>query len=908
MKKLLIAVLLGLPTYLHASGIFNPGSGSGGGGGGASTLEVYVGATRSSPTATIGFDASDFDGAVTGSSITVSIDGTNSTKFIHNQTTPQSATFNVSSGTASSFNAVNSTISFIDGFSLTMSTAYIRQVNVSTWTLPVSTADDLRIGTGSNRVAFVNPAGTAVGVIQKQNNGDFAITNAQTTTNLTLRTNSATRLTVQPGGLSLFAGTVDMASSATVKGAGGLGVTYEITAGSATIAGQRVCLADGTNCPVAATGVTVYPASATASFPYGLSASTISVSTITLTGFPTDIPLYVDGSGAINARAIRLDADVTNTLPEASGGTGETLFDDGEILIGNGATGGLDKTTLTAGSNITITNGEGSITIAASASGSGDAVLAATQTWTGGNVYQGYSTFLGTASLNGIDFCLEDGTNCPATSGGGLSTLEVLAGVNRTSPTVTIGFPPTQFVGSVSGSSMTVTLNTSSVTLQGNTIGGDVTGTLGALVVGDDSHAHTTTSISGLDISADTNLTASGNAILSGDNIDVGPISLSTGVMGSLPAASVAAGTLGASVVASSITNASVVAYETALEGVMDLQDMQGAVTAGQLPADGYASTYVNVTGDTMTGQLTNTSSVTVGGAGLIASFATVSGTMTVSGQSVCLANGTNCPAPGGAASTLEAFIGTARSSPTASITANTSQFVGSVTGSTFTFTLNTSSVSALGPAIDGGTAGDITDDSITAADLAADSVGQSELLESMNFVPTGTWDFGGAAGLEVPNGSNPTVDATGECALDTTDNALVCYDGANAQVVAHSTHSFTVTISSEGWNGHSMVVWRAPHDMAVTINKIMAESLTASTTVMFQLDETTFGGTASAGTDVFSVAFSSAHNQGVTTTSFTNPGIAAQSSLVFNTPAAGAAGGAPKGVTFTVYYTKDRE
>jgi len=42
-------------------------------------------------------------------------------------------------------------------------------------------------------------------------------------------------------------------------------------------------------------------------------------------------------------------------------------FSDGQLLIGDSSTSGLDKATLTAGSGITITNGHGSITLAATA-------------------------------------------------------------------------------------------------------------------------------------------------------------------------------------------------------------------------------------------------------------------------------------------------------------------------------------------------------------------------------------------------------------------------------------------------------------------------------------------------------------------------------------------------------------
>lgn len=49
-----------------------------------------------------------------------------------------------------------------------------------------------------------------------------------------------------------------------------------------------------------------------------------------------------------------------------NGGTGFTAYADGEVLIGDGGTGSLDKSTLTAGDNVRITNGPGSITISAS--------------------------------------------------------------------------------------------------------------------------------------------------------------------------------------------------------------------------------------------------------------------------------------------------------------------------------------------------------------------------------------------------------------------------------------------------------------------------------------------------------------------------------------------------------------
>lgn len=60
-----------------------------------------------------------------------------------------------------------------------------------------------------------------------------------------------------------------------------------------------------------------------------------------------------------------LTSDVSGVLPEANGGTGESTYSNGQLLIGNNS-GGLTKATITAGANITVTNGDGAITIAAS--------------------------------------------------------------------------------------------------------------------------------------------------------------------------------------------------------------------------------------------------------------------------------------------------------------------------------------------------------------------------------------------------------------------------------------------------------------------------------------------------------------------------------------------------------------
>jgi hypothetical protein len=60
---------------------------------------------------------------------------------------------------------------------------------------------------------------------------------------------------------------------------------------------------------------------------------------------------------------------VTGTQPVANGGTGQSTYTDGQLLIGNTTGNTLAKATITAGSGITVTNGSGAITIAASGGG-----------------------------------------------------------------------------------------------------------------------------------------------------------------------------------------------------------------------------------------------------------------------------------------------------------------------------------------------------------------------------------------------------------------------------------------------------------------------------------------------------------------------------------------------------------
>lgn len=92
---------------------------------------------------------------------------------------------------------------------------------------------------------------------------------------------------------------------------------------------------------------------------------------------PDDRVLFWQDAEGRNARISMEDLLAPlpgSVLPVVNGGTGQSTYTDGQLLIGNSNDSSLTKATLTAGANITISNGPGSIMIAASGSGTGSSV------------------------------------------------------------------------------------------------------------------------------------------------------------------------------------------------------------------------------------------------------------------------------------------------------------------------------------------------------------------------------------------------------------------------------------------------------------------------------------------------------------------------------------------------------
>lgn len=127
---------------------------------------------------------------------------------------------------------------------------------------------------------------------------------------------------------------------------------------------------------------------------------------------------YVKGNGtsAMTASATVPGSDISGTVAVANGGTGQTTYTDGQLLIGNSTGNTLSKATLTAGSGVSITNGSGTITIAATG-GSG------TVTSVGG-----------TGTVNGITLTGTVTTSGNLTLGGALTGVNLTTQVTGTLP------------------------------------------------------------------------------------------------------------------------------------------------------------------------------------------------------------------------------------------------------------------------------------------------------------------------------------------------------------------------------------------------------------------------------------------------------------------------------------------
>ena len=130
----------------------------------------------------------------------------------------------------------------------------------------------------------------------------------------------------------------------------------------------------------------------------------------------TDETVIARGGANYKLTVANIAAYLGSPITVANGGTGQSSYTNGQLLIGNTTGNTLTKATLTAGSGISITNGTGSITIAATGSG--------------GTV----TSVNGTGTVNGITLTGTVTSSGDLTLGGTLSNVSLTTQVTGTLP------------------------------------------------------------------------------------------------------------------------------------------------------------------------------------------------------------------------------------------------------------------------------------------------------------------------------------------------------------------------------------------------------------------------------------------------------------------------------------------
>lgn len=141
-----------------------------------------------------------------------------------------------------------------------------------------------------------------------------------------------------------------------------------------------------------------------------------------VTSVAATVPSFLSISGSPITTSGTLAISLSGTaLPVANGGTGQTTYTDGQLLIGNSTGNTLTKATLTAGSGISITNSAGGITITSTAGSGTVTSVSGSGGSTGLTLTGGPITTSGTLTLGGTLAIANGGTGAATASGARLN-------------------------------------------------------------------------------------------------------------------------------------------------------------------------------------------------------------------------------------------------------------------------------------------------------------------------------------------------------------------------------------------------------------------------------------------------------------------------------------------------------
>jgi hypothetical protein len=354
-----------------------------------------------------------------------------------------------------------------------------------------------------------------------------------------------------------------------------------------------------------------------------------------VTSVAATVPSFLSVTGSPITTSGTLAISLSGTaLPVANGGTGQTTYTDGQLLIGNSTGNTLTKATLTAGSGITITNSAGGISIASTAGGGTVTSVAASGGTTGLSFTGSPITTTGTLTLGGTLAIASGGTGATSASGARLTLLAAGSGANSDITSLT-GLTTALSVGQ--GGTGVASTPTNGQLLIGNGTGYtvaaltagsgiSVTNSAGGITIASTSSGGTVTSVGGTGsvngITLSGTVTTAGNLTLGGA---LSGVSLSTQVAGTLP---VANGGTGATTAGGALT--SLGAY--AASNPSGFTSNTGTVTS--VSGSG-GSTGLTLTG----GAITTSGTLTLGGTLAVANGGT--GSTTSAGAATNLGLGT---------------------------------------------------------------------------------------------------------------------------------------------------------------------------------------------------------------------------------------------------------------------------
>lgn len=357
-----------------------------------------------------------FTGALTGN-VTVVVPATVQQYWINNATTGSYTLSVKAAGSASPVVVAQNTtgIYYCDGTNIiaaTTAAAFAGVVGISQGGTGATTAPSALtnlggtgIGTSVFTAATTAAARSAIAAAASGANSDITSLSGLTTP-----------LSVAQGGT----GSSTAAGARTNLGAAASGSNADITALTASGGVQIGAPTGGAQ----GTGTI----NATGLFINGVGVGTGSGS-VTSVGMTVPAFLSVTGSPVTTSGTLAVSLSGT-ALPVANGGTGQTSYTDGQLLIGNSTGNTLTKSTLTAGSGISITNGGGTITISSTAGSGTVTSVSGSGGTTGLTLTGGPITTTGTLTLGGTLAVASGGTGAATASGARLNLGAAASGAN----------------------------------------------------------------------------------------------------------------------------------------------------------------------------------------------------------------------------------------------------------------------------------------------------------------------------------------------------------------------------------------------------------------------------------------------------------------------------------------------